>query len=106
MTTENKQLSIRGYIREIDMLETGDTWKKQEFTIVTIEKYPKELRISIWNNATEYLLRCKVGDVVICNLNLQSRKYQDKWYSEISAWKVEVDIRAMIEEQKGGINAN
>jgi len=105
MNTQNT-LTVRGYIREIDSLETGDTWKKQEFTIVTIEKYPKELRISIWNNATEYLLRCKVGDVVICNLNLQSRKYQDKWYSEISAWKVEVDIRAMIEEQKGGINAN
>lgn len=105
MNTQNT-LTVRGYIREIDPLESGDTWKKQEFTIVTIEKYPKELRISIWNNATEYLLRCKVGDIVICNLNLQSRKYQDKWYSEISAWKVEVDIRAMIEEQKGGVNAN
>jgi hypothetical protein len=105
MTTQNA-LTVRGYIREIDPLESGDTWKKQEFTIVTIEKYPKELRISIWNNTTEYLTRCKVGDIVICSLNLQSRKYNDKWYSEISAWKVEVDIRAMIEEQKGGINAN
>ena len=103
MTTE-KQLSIRGYIREIGTQETGETWKKQEFTIETVDKYPKLLRISCWNSAIEWLQRTKVEDLVNVYFNVQSRKHSDKWYTEVTAWRIEVDVRAMLAAQKGGNN--
>jgi len=106
MTTENKQLSIRGYIREIGTQDSGETWKKQEFTIETVEKYPKELRISCWNNNVEWLSRCKVGDLVNVLFNVQSRSYNGKWFTEVSAWRIDVDVRAMLAAQKGEEDGN
>jgi hypothetical protein len=105
MTTENK-LSIFGYIRYIDTLQQGETWKKQEFTIETVEKYPKEVRISCWNNNIEYLSRCKVGDPVNVSFNVQSRQYKENWFTELSAWRIDVDIRAAISAQKGASDDN
>lgn len=105
MTTENRLL-ISGYIREIGTLESGETWKKQEFTIETVEKYPKELRISCWSNNIEYLSRCKEGDLVNVYFNVQSRSHSGKWYTEVSAWRIDVDIRAMLAAQKGEENGN
>ncbi len=106
MTTENKQLSIRGYIREIGTQESGETWRKQEFTIETVEKYPKELRISCWNNNTEWLSRCKVGDLVNVFFNVQSRSFNGKWFTEVSAWRIDVDVKAMLAAQKGEEDGN
>jgi len=105
MTTENKQLSIRGYIREIGTQESGETWKKQEFTIETIDKYPKELRVSCWNNNIEWLSRAKEGDIVTVFFNVQSRSHSGKWYTEVSCWRMDVDVRAMLAAQKGGEDA-
>ncbi len=101
MRTENNQLLIKGYILEIGTLEQGETWKKQEFTITTVEKYPKELRISCWNNNTEWLSRCKVNDLVNVFFNIQSRSFNGKWFTEVSAWRINVDVRGMLEAKKG-----
>jgi hypothetical protein len=101
MRTENNQLLIKGYILEIGTQEQGETWKKQEFTITTVEKYPKELRISCWNNNTEWLSRCKVNDLVNVFFNVQSRSFNGKWFTEVSAWRIDVDVRGMLEAKKG-----
>ena len=106
MITENDRLLIKCYIREISTLEQGETWKKQEFTIHTVEKYPKELRISCWNNNIEWLSRCKLEDLVNVYFNVQSRSFNGKWFTEVSAWRIDVDVRGMLEAQKGVENGN
>jgi hypothetical protein len=95
MTTENNQLSIRGIITDIGSADQGENWSKQEFTITTVDKYPKEVRISVWNANIEWLSRCKLGDEVVVLFNVQSRKHNDKYYTELSAWRIDVDILAM-----------
>jgi len=101
MRTEKDHLLIRGIIREIGTLEQGETWKKQEFTIETVEKYPKELRISCWNNNIEWLSRCKDQDLVNVFFNVQSRSYNGKWFTEVSAWRIDIDVKGMLIAKKG-----
>jgi hypothetical protein len=95
MTTQNNQLSIRGIITDIGNAEQGENWTKQDFSIHTVDKYPKEVRISVWNANIEWLSRCKSGDEVVVLFNVQSRKHNDKYYTEISAWRIDVDVLAM-----------
>jgi hypothetical protein len=95
MTTQNNQLSIRGIITDIGNAEQGENWQKQEFSITTVDKYAKEVRIAVWNANIEWLSRCKLGDEVVVLFNVQSRKHNDKFYTELSAWRIDVDILSM-----------
>ncbi len=95
MTTQNNQLSIRGIITDIGNAEQGENWTKQDFSIHTVDKYPREVRISVWNANIEWLSRCKSGDEVVVLFNVQSRKHNDKYYTEITAWRIDVDVLAM-----------
>jgi hypothetical protein len=95
MTTENNQLSIRGIITDIGSADQGENWSKQDFSITTVDKYPKEVRISVWNANIEWLSRCKLGDEVVVLFNVQSRKHNDKYYTELAAWRIDVDILSM-----------
>jgi len=95
MTTQINQLSIRGIITDIGNADQGENWTKQDFSIHTVDKYPKEVRISVWNANIEWLSRCKCGDEVVVLFNVQSRKHNDKYYTEISAWRIDVDVLAM-----------
>lgn len=92
MKTENKPLFICGIILEIGALESGETWQKQEFTIRTLDKYPTEVRISVWNKNLIWLERCKIGDIVNVYFNMLSQKHNEKWYTVITAWRIEVNI--------------
>ena len=95
MTTQNNQLSIRGIITDIGNAEQGENWTKQDFSIHTVDKYPREVRISVWNANIEWLSRCKLGDEVVVLFNVQSRKHNDKYYTEITAWRIDVDVLTM-----------
>lgn len=99
MSNTNLQpLTIYGRLLEIGNATQGDNWRKQDFTITTLDQYPKEVNLQVWNNAIEQLERCKLNDLVICRINLSSRKYEGKYFTEVTCWRIEVDFNAMRKE--------
>lgn len=64
------------------------TWTKQEFVVETMDQYPKKVCISTWGNLTANMDSYSVGDKVIVNYNAESREYNDKWFTELRAWKI------------------
>lgn len=69
--------------------KAGKSWSKQEFVIETQETYPKKVMISTMNEKVNDLERFNVGDVVIASLNLESREYNGRWYTDARAWKIQ-----------------
>jgi hypothetical protein len=98
MTTAANNLTISGRITEIGSATHGETWQKQDFTIETLDQFSKLVNIHVWNDKLEQLSRCRVGDVVLCRINISSRKHDNKFYTEVTAWKVEVDFNKMRNE--------
>jgi hypothetical protein len=99
MNTELKHLQIAGKILEIGT-ETaneigGNTWKKNEFVIQTDEKYPKTIHINVWGDNLLWLSRCNVGDFVTAMINISSKKSKDKWFTEVVAWRIDIDMLKM-----------
>lgn len=86
-------LEITGKIIQI-WPETGGTsragkeWKKQEFLIETIESYPKKVCLSVMGEKTNDLKKFSVGNTVTASLNIESREYQGKWYTDVRAWRI------------------
>lgn len=95
MDTTTNHLTINGCITEIGSAAQGENWQKKDFTIETIEQYSKLVNIHIWNDKLEQLNRCKIGDIVICRINISSRKHENRYYTEVTAWKIEIDFNKM-----------
>lgn len=72
----------------------GKNWKKQEFIIETIEEYPRKICITAWNNDCRLLDTLSPGDVLVVKINIESREYENRWYTEVKAWKIELKAKS------------
>lgn len=64
-------------------------WKKQEFVIETVEQYPKKVCISGWGERVDEIQKLEPGMTVKVAINIESREYNERWYTDIRAWKIE-----------------
>ncbi len=69
--------------------KTGNTWTKQEFVIETYDKFPRKVMISVMGDKVQELKRYKAGDDVKVSLNIESREYNGRWYTDVRAWRIE-----------------
>lgn len=87
-------MDIKGKLLKIEqktegVSKAGKAWTKQEFLIETIETYPKKIYMETMKEpAIETLSKSKIGDTVTCGINIESREFNGRWYSSISAWKI------------------
>jgi hypothetical protein len=97
-TTQNNHVSIVGAISHIEQVITDQTgnfnWKKQSFVLSSLDElHPNNIYISVWGDNIIWLDRCRVNDVVECKINIRSKNVNGKWFTEITAWRIDVDIR-------------
>ena len=65
-------------------------WKKQDIIVETDGQYPKKVCISIWGDKiNEGLLQ--IGNLLKIDFDIESREYSGKWYTDIKAWKIELE---------------
>ncbi len=64
-------------------------WKKQNFVVETLESYPKKICFSVWNDKVE-LDSLTENDTVKIFFDIESREFNDNWYTDLKAWKAEV----------------
>jgi hypothetical protein len=87
-------MEINGRVFKIGGVTTGSgqngPWSKLEFVIETEEKYPKKVCFSAWNERVEDVQKIKVGDAIKVSFDVSSREYNEKWYTDLRAWKIEV----------------
>ena len=76
--------------------------KKLEFVIEVESKFPRKVCFSIWNDKAEQFT-AKVGEKIKVSFDLESRQYNNRWYTEAKAWKVENTQSANSVEQPPAI---
>lgn len=60
-------------------------WTKTTFIVETSGEYPKKIAVTTWK-ADQIPA---VGDTLTCHLDLESREYNNRWYTDIRAWKID-----------------
>ncbi|MEN9345943.1 MAG: hypothetical protein RLZZ60_1412 [Bacteroidota bacterium] len=92
-TTYYILMEISGRIIQKLGLQEGNsakgTWKKQDFIIETIDKYPKKVCVSAWSEKVDDLNRYNINDEVKLSINIESREYNGRWYTDVRFWKIE-----------------
>lgn len=64
-------------------------WEKQEFVIETDDQYPKKICISLWGDKVRNLEGYAEGDILKVAVNIESREYNERWYTDVRAWRIE-----------------
>lgn len=65
------------------------TWQKQEFVVETMDQFPKKICVSLWGDKVNDLKQYAPGDMLKLSLNLESREYNERWYTEARVWRIE-----------------
>lgn len=68
--------------------KAGKEWHKAELVIETEGQYPKKVKLSNMKNA-ENFANLKIGETCVFHVDVESREYQGKWYTEVNCYKWE-----------------
>ncbi|MCI1779184.1 MAG: DUF3127 domain-containing protein [Bacteroidales bacterium] len=69
----------------------GD-WSKEEFVVETLDRFPKKICMSVWGeDKVKELDGFKEGDLLSVSVNIESREYNGRWYTDVRAWKIQKD---------------
>jgi hypothetical protein len=85
-------LEINGKVFVILPEQTGQgkngSWVKQDFVIETDDQFPKKACFSVWGDKVSELKNLKTGEQVSISFNVESREFNNKWYTDLRAWKI------------------
>ena len=87
-------LEISGKIIEILEVKSGKSangeWRKQEYVLETEAQYPKKVCFMAWGEKIDQF-NIQQGETVAVSIDLESREYNGRWYTDVKAWKVSRD---------------
>jgi hypothetical protein len=67
--------------------KTGKEWKKQNVVVETIGDHSKTICVTIWGDMTAHIP--PVGTFADLQIDVESREYNGKWYTNVTCSKVE-----------------
>ena len=87
-------MNLQGKIIQVIDEQSGESakgpWRKQEYVLETDGQYPKKVCFMAWNDKiAEFAI--KEGHVVDVGIDLESREFNGRWYTDVKAWKVTND---------------
>jgi hypothetical protein len=87
-------LELTGKLLQKLSVQSGQSakgaWSKQEFIIETQENYPRKVCMSVWGaDKVNELSSFVDGEVIRVSFNVESRPFNDRWYTDVRAWRIE-----------------
>ncbi len=92
-------MELDGRVISVLELQTGNSpkgeWRKQNFVIETLSDYPKKICVSVWGDKTAVLNTLKSGEIVSLSIDIESREFNGKWYTDVKAFRVDRRVDAL-----------
>ncbi|MGK7389632.1 MAG: DUF3127 domain-containing protein [Candidatus Cyclobacteriaceae bacterium M2_1C_046] len=85
-------MELSGKVINILPLQTGKSqrgeWRKQDFILETQDQYPKTVCVSLWGDKIDEASLSE-GDQINAHINIESREYNGRWYTDVKAWRID-----------------
>ena len=85
-------MELTGKIIELLPEQSGESahgaWRKRQYILETEGQYPKKVCFMAWGDKIDEF-NLQVGETVNVSINLESREFNGRWYTDVKAWKVE-----------------
>ena len=84
-------MELTGKIIQLLEEKSGESgkgpWRKQEYILETDGQYPKKVCFMAWSDKIDEFA-IKEGETLTVSIDLESREYNGRWYTDVKAWKV------------------
>lgn len=85
-------MEINGKIVQVMAEQSGNgrngVWKKKDYILETEGNYPKKVALAVWGDKIDQF-NLQQGDQVNAGIEIESREYNGKWYTDVKVWKVD-----------------
>tara|TARA_R100001244_G_scaffold69812_2_gene56867 strand:- start:2 stop:391 length:390 start_codon:yes stop_codon:yes gene_type:complete len=89
-------LEMKGTIKVVSEVQegtaksSGNAWKKLTFVIETGGEYSKDVAFTVFGEekVDNFLKFNKVGQSVDVSFNAESREFNERYYTDLQAWKI------------------
>ena len=84
-------MEITGRIVEVLEEQSGQSakggWRKQQYILETQGQFPKKVCFMAWGDKIDDF-QIKENDEVEVSIDIESREFNGRWYTDVKAWKV------------------
>ena len=71
-------------------------WSKQDFIVETLEQYPRKICMNVWGqDKVSELAGFNPGEMLLISVNIESREFNGRWYTDVRAWKIQREAAAV-----------
>lgn len=84
-------MEIKGKVTHVLPEQSGEgrngTWRKAGYVLELPGTYPKSVCFDVWGPNID-AFAVKQGEEVTASIDIESREYNGKWFTNVKAWKV------------------
>jgi hypothetical protein len=95
-------MEINGKIVQVMAEQSGNgrngVWRKKDYILETDGNYPKKVALAVWGDKIDQF-NLQQGDQVNAGIEIESREYNGKWYTDVKVWKVDRQGAAAVNPQ-------
>jgi hypothetical protein len=86
-------MEITGTLIKILPIESGQKngggdWSNQTIIVEQEGQYPKPVAVSLFGDKINLLNGIQLNDKLNVSVNVESREYNDKYFTKVNAWKI------------------
>lgn len=94
---------VSGKLKLKNETQTFDSgFSKREFVVTTEEQYPQDIKLEFVKDKCSLLDMYEVDSPVKVSFNLRGNEYNDKYYVNLQAWRIEKGEATQTTEPIGG----
>lgn len=89
-------MEVTGKIIAITPVESGTSkagraWAKRFIVVETQEQYPRKIACTVFgeDRVHQFESVAALGDMVRVSFDIDSREFNGRWYTDVSAWRLE-----------------
>ncbi len=73
---------------EVTGTSAKGAWRKQDVVFELPSEFSRKICVTFFGDRAEDAAALKEGDSAQVSVNVESREYNGKWYTDVKAWKV------------------
>ena len=86
-------MELEGTVHQVLPVVKGQSargeWQKQEIVLDQPGDYNRKACISFWGDRVMDVAKLREGDKITVSINIESREYNGRWFTELRAWRVQ-----------------
>lgn len=98
---------LTGKIKKIfDQQDFPSGFYKREFVVTTDERFPQDIKLDCLKEKVEMLEGLDEGSPVKVSFDIRGREWNEKFFVDLTAWKIERDVEGGESEPEPEVHAH